>query len=111
MSATSSTTSLASRLRSRAGTVLATVGLVAGGAAVSLAVASPAEAACTYDYRYHSIYYSYAEAETSSCAYWSNSYAQHGSSAIWSGWYSASSWARADSGLSLSHNAVNYFSL
>ena len=111
MSATSSTTSLKARLRNRAGTALATVGLLAGGTVASLAIASPAQAACTYDYRYHSIYYSYAEAETADCAYWSNSYAQHGSVAIWSGWYSVSSWARADSGLSLSHNAINYFSL
>jgi len=107
---TAQTNGLAARLSRRAGTALATAGLVAGGTVAGLAVASPAQAACASDYRYASIYYSYAEAHTEDCSYWSNSYAHHGGVSIWSGWYSGWSWARADDGLALSYSAANYFS-
>ncbi|HET9517047.1 MAG TPA: hypothetical protein VFO77_04910 [Actinoplanes sp.] len=105
---TSSTTSLASRLRTKAGVGLASAGLLLGGVA-AVTVASPAQAACASSYTNHSFWSSYAEAHTEDCSYWSNSYAQHGSSAIFSGWFSGWSWARADSGVSFSHYARNYF--
>jgi hypothetical protein len=111
MSTTSSTRSLRTRLRTKAGASLAVAGLLVGGGVASLAVASPAQAACASDYTNHSVWSSYAEAHTEDCAYWSNSYAQHGSAAIYSGWYSGWSWARADVGFSTSHNADNFFSL
>jgi hypothetical protein len=97
------------KLRNRVGTGLATAGLVTAAAAAGLAVASPAQAACASDYRYTSIFSSYAEAHTEDCSYWSNSYARHGGVAIWSGWYSGSSWASASSGVSFSYYAANYF--
>jgi hypothetical protein len=109
MATTSGTRSLTTRLRSKTGAALATVGVLVGGVAASVAVASPAQAACAGDYRHAGTTYSYAEAHTEDCSYWSNSYAQHGSESIWSGWYSASSWARADSGFSFSYSAKNVF--
>jgi hypothetical protein len=110
MSTTSTNDGLKARLRTRVAGGLGAAGLLVAAGAVSLAVASPAQAACAYDYTSHGINSSYAEAETSDCDYWSNSYAQHGGSSVYSGWYSASSWARADSGVSFSHNADNFFS-
>jgi hypothetical protein len=108
MSTTSSTNGLATRLRNKAGVGLASAGLLLGGVA-AVTVASPAQAACASDYTTHSFYSAYAEAHTEDCSYQSNSYAQHGGSAIFSGWYTGWSWARADSGVSFSHYAKNYF--
>jgi hypothetical protein len=96
-------------LRQKLGTGLATTGLLLGGTVAGLAIASPAQAACASDYRVANINYAYAEAHTEDCSYWSNSYAQHGGASIFSGWYSGWSWARADSGVSLSYAARNYF--
>ena len=98
-----------SKLRTKLGTSLATAGLVVGGVAAGLAAASPAQAACASDYRNANFWSSYAEAHTEDCSYWSNSYAQHGSVSIFSGWYSGWSWASADSGVSFSYYARNYF--
>lgn len=109
MSTTSSTRGLKTRLRTKAAAGLGAAGLLVAASAASIAVASPAQAACAYDYTSHGVNSSYAEAETRDCSYWSNSYAQHGGDAIYSGWYSISSWARADSGFSFSHNADNFF--
>ncbi|GIF40795.1 hypothetical protein Axi01nite_51060 [Actinoplanes xinjiangensis] len=88
---------------------LAATGLLVGGTVAGLAIASPAQAACASDSRTANINYAYAEAHTEDCSYWSNSYAQHGGTSRFSGWYSGSSWARADSGVSLSYSARNYF--
>lgn len=109
MSTTPATGRIRTRLRGRATAGLSTVGLLVGASVASVALASPAQAACASDYRSHSVWSSYAEAHTEDCSYWSNSYAQHGSVSIWSGWYSGWSWASADSGFSFSHNAANYF--
>ncbi|GAA3747115.1 hypothetical protein GCM10022225_33620 [Plantactinospora mayteni] len=103
----SSNRGLRTGLRTKLAGGLGAAGLLV---AASLAMASPAQAACAYDYTSHGFNSSYAEAETADCSYWSNSYAQHGGSAIYSGWYSVSSWARADVGVSFSHNADNFFS-
>jgi hypothetical protein len=110
MSTTSSTRGLKARLRTKAGAGLATAGLLVGGVAGGVALASPAQAACASDYRYASVYSAYAEAHTEDCSYWSDSYAHHGGISIWSGWYSGWSWASADDGFSFSYAAANYFS-
>ena len=100
---------MSTNLRTKLGTSLATAGLLVGGAVAGLAVSSPAQAACASDYTNANFFYSYAEAHTEDCSYWSNSYAQHGGAAIFSGWYSGWSWASADSGISFSYYAHNYF--
>lgn len=97
------------RLRRKGGAALAGVGLLLGVGVTSLATASPAQAACKSDYHHATIFSATAEAHTESCFWWSNSYAHHGSVRLWSGWYSGWSYAHADSGLSFTYAARNYF--
>jgi hypothetical protein len=111
MSTTSNTAGLGSRIRTKAGTALAAAGLVAGVGVVSLAVATPAQAAaCNSSVHSDDFWSSWAEAHTELCSYWSYSYAQHGGSSANSGWWSGWSRASADSGVSFSHSAWNVIS-
>lgn len=100
---------MSTNLRTKLGTGLATAGLLVGGTVAGLAVSSPAQAACASSYTVANIFYSYAEAHTEDCSYWSYSYAQHGGVTAASGWFSGWSWASADSGISFSYYAHNYF--
>jgi hypothetical protein len=69
--------------------------------------ALPAEAAGSY-YLHAARDSSYASTSTNN-GWAGRSYAQHGRISVWSAWYSASSWAKADSGTSNSYRATVQF--
>ncbi|RCV55493.1 hypothetical protein DEF23_06630 [Marinitenerispora sediminis] len=95
------------KLSSGAAAAILTAGLLAAG----VAAAAPAEAAC-YGYVDAGYNYSYAEGYVDTCASYNyvRSYAQHGNVAALSAWYTGSSWAFADAGVSTSYSAWNQWS-
>jgi hypothetical protein len=100
---------LGSRLRVRTGAALTSLALLGGGVGV-VVLASPAQAAaCRSDVHWDDFWSAGAEANTELCAISSRSVAKHGSHYADSGWFTGSSYAHADAGVSTNHYAYNQF--
>lgn len=100
---------LGSRLRTKAGVALTSFALVGGAMVGTVAMSSPAQAACKSDVHWDDFWSSGAEAHTEDCTWISRSIASHGSRYADSGWYTGWSGAWADSGVSFSHYAYNLY--